>query len=71
VNPCPTFAATACDRSGQCVTSTPGLCYDPCLGKPAGVAYSPCPPGSDCTTLPCLWTCSAAGVCSCAGSPVW
>jgi hypothetical protein len=39
---CPTFAATACDRFGRCVTALPGLCDDPCAGKACGEACDPC-----------------------------
>jgi hypothetical protein len=66
--PCPTFAATACDRAGQCVTATPWLCYDACAGKKCGERCSICPPdAADCGMVMCLTACDGAGRCTCAG----
>jgi hypothetical protein len=67
-NPCPTFAATACDRFGRCVTATPALCYDPCAGKACGETCDLCAPGLPCPAILCLTACDAAGRCGC-GTP--
>lgn len=68
-NPCPTFAATACDLAGQCVTARPGLCYDPCAGKTCHEACAPCAPGDGaCMAVACLTWCDGAGRCVCSGS---
>lgn len=62
--PVPTFAATACDRAGECVTATPWLCYDPCAGLACGAACHTCPPdATDCGETAVVKACDAAGRC--------
>jgi hypothetical protein len=65
-NPCPTFAATACDLAGRCVTA-PVRCDDPCAGKACGEACNPCAPGTACPAILCVTSCDAGGRCTCAG----
>ena len=68
-NPCPTFAPTACDRSGRCVFAAPWLCYDPCAGKVCHEACSICPPGvAGCAAIMCVTSCDGEGRCTCSGS---
>ncbi len=61
---CPTFAATACDAAGHCVTAVPWLCHDPCAGKACGAPCQLCPPGKpDCFETMVVKACNAAGAC--------
>ncbi len=57
---CPTFAATACDRFGRCVTVMPGLCDDPCAGKSCG---DPCDRCGGACMHPYATACDASGAC--------
>lgn len=66
-NPCPTFAATACDLAGRCVTA-PVRCDDPCAGKACGEACNPCAPGTACPAILCITSCDAGGRCTCTGT---
>lgn len=66
-HPCPTVAATACDRAGRCVTETPWICHDPCAGRACHAPCTPCPPGAPgCAAVTCVTWCAADGRCVCA-----
>lgn len=61
--PVPTFAPTACDRLGNCVTATSWLCYDPCAGKVCGDPCDACPPGEPCPMTAVVTACNTTGAC--------
>ncbi len=67
--PCMTLVATSCDGSGQCVPTTPWVCYDACAGKQRDEPCSICPPdATDCVAPMCVTSCDGAGRCLCSGS---
>ena len=59
---CPTFVATACNRSGDCVAWTPGLWDCGCTGVACGASCRPpgCPWGAPC---PAPLACDGSGGC--------
>ena len=64
-----TLVATSCDWSGQCVPTTPWVCYDACAGKQRDEPCSICPPdATDCVAPMCVTSCDGAGRCLCSGS---
>jgi len=68
-SPCPTLAATACDRAGHCAAATPWLCYEPCAGKACGAGCTLCPPGvPNCAETAIMKACDPSGACVAAGA---
>ncbi len=61
--PVPTFAATACNDKGECVTAGTFTCppVDPCAGKSCGELCNPCAP-EQCMT-PVVTACDPSGSC--------
>ncbi len=62
--PVPTFAPTACNARGQCVTVGPYICHDPCAGKACGATCHACPPDApDCVETAVVKACDREGFC--------
>jgi hypothetical protein len=63
--PVPTFAPTACNARGQCVTVGTFQCEgDPCAGLACGATCHVCPPDAlDCVETAIVKACDRDGVC--------